>query len=512
MNTQRAPLMHLTALAALLLLLCGTAQAKIDGIPGNTFNLRASDGYIYTGEGNAIYVWGFGDQAGYMQYPGPTLIVRQGQTVQINLDNSLNEPVSIVIPGFQVTATGGTEGPITREAAPNGTVSYSFVADKPGTFIYQSGSNPALQIEMGLSGTLIVRPVDFDPINNRIAYPGVEYDHEYLYFHSEMDYRIHELVEFGQNQLVDQTTYFPYYWFYNGRTSPDVWSDAGVPWLPSQPYNCAPRMHPNEKMLLRVVGGGRDPHPFHHHGNNGLLVARDGMLLASAPDAGPDLGVSRFTQTIMPGGTLDVIFDPWKGAELGWDVHDHAITDAMKDYESFGSGTLARVLTPAQTVLTVPPALAESMPQNRQFRAVIWTGASLESGQREVVILRRRNNGLINGNVGFHILKRSLEGTTALRWGIGANVTATYHGAPFPVTLPDQKDLTFGFMYSGSPFLGAMGQLPPGEGGFNVNNGLAFMFHSHNEKEMTNNDIFPGGMMSMMIVEPEGVEIEQNLY
>jgi hypothetical protein len=30
------------------------------------------------------------------------------------------------------------------------------------------------------------------------------------------------------------------------------------------------------------------------------------------------------------------------------------------------------------------------------------------------------------------------------------------------------------------------------------------MWHSHNEKEITNNDIFPGGMMSMFLVVPFG--------
>jgi len=62
-------------------------------------------------------------------------------------------------------------------------------------------------------------------------------------------------------------------------------------------------------------------------------------------------------------------------------------------------------------------------------------------------------------------------------------------------------------MYSGSPFLGDEGVLPPGEGGLNPNAGYFFMWHSHNEKEMVNNDIFPGGMMTFGIIEPPGVAI-----
>ena len=67
------------------------------------------------------------------------------------------------------------------------------------------------------------------------------------------------------------------------------------------------------------------------------------------------------------------------------------------------------------------------------------------------------------------------------------------HGKPFPVLLPEKQDLTFGGFWSGSPFLGAMAALPPGEGGLNPASGFVYMWHSHTEKEMVNNDVFPGG-------------------
>jgi hypothetical protein len=82
-----------------------------------------------------------------------------------------------------------------------------------------------------------------------------------------------------------------------------------------------------------------------------------------------------------------------------------------------------------------------------------------------------------------------------------------YHGDAIPVTLPGLQDLTFGGWYSGRPFLGQFGELPPGEGGLNLNGGLFFMWHSHNEKELTNFDIFPGGMLSFVIIEPPGTPI-----
>ena len=46
-----------------------------------------------------------------------------------------------------------------------------------------------------------------------------------------------------------------------------------------------------------------------------------------------------------------------------------------------------------------------------------------------------------------------------------------------------------------------LGLLPPGEGGNNPDAVFPFMWHSHTEREMTNGDIFPGGMMTMLMVE-----------
>ena len=79
------------------------------------------------------------------------------------------------------------------------------------------------------------------------------------------------------------------------------------------------------------------------------------------------------------------------------------------------------------------------------------------------------------------------------------------HGKPFPVLLPEKQDLTFGGFWSGSPYLGAMAALPPGEGGLNPASGFVYMWHSHTEKEMVNNDVFPGGMMTMLVIVPPGM-------
>ncbi len=70
------------------------------------------------------------------------------------------------------------------------------------------------------------------------------------------------------------------------------------------------------------------------------------------------------------------------------------------------------------------------------------------------------------------------------------------------------QDSTIGGLYSGSPFLGSHGELPPGEGGLNLWDGFFFPWHSHHEKEVTNLGIFPSGMLTFFSVVPWDFTIE----
>ena len=75
--------------AVLLLLFAGSAPAAIDGISGTTFNLTAKVDNVSTADGGSVLLWGYADddnKAGFgtrAQYPAPTLIVNQGDTVTI---------------------------------------------------------------------------------------------------------------------------------------------------------------------------------------------------------------------------------------------------------------------------------------------------------------------------------------------------------------------------------------------------------------------------------------------
>jgi len=455
---------------AFLVLQTATALAKIDGITGPSFALTAKADYIVTGDGGAWLLWGYADAngSGRAQYPGSTLFVTEGEQVTVTLNNTLSVPVSIVFPGQgpvtdPVAGGSGTPGLLTREAAAGGgTVSYQFTASKPGTYMYHSGTQPDLQIEMGLVGAIIVRPQGFNPADKTTwkAYnhPGSAYDREFLFFLSEMDPLIHYYVEFFGMASLNGTdllsTYFPNYWFINGRTATDDLLGANAPGsglFPTQPYNSTPMMRPGEKILMRVIGAGRQIHPFHHHGNHAQVIARDGRLLDTGTSTGlPDLSAAVFTIQSAPGQTVDAIFE-WTGKGMGWDIYG---ADANHEHQCNGM-----TVAGAQ-------ALRASTPGHDYF------------GTQDAI---------------------------TKEW-------CKDHGKPIPVTLPASLDLTMGPHFSGSPYLGRTQDpitLPPSMVGpdgkplFNPDGAYMFMWHSHSEKELCNFGVFPGGLLTMMMIHPD---------
>jgi FtsP/CotA-like multicopper oxidase with cupredoxin domain len=520
-----------------------TAYAAAPGITGPTFDLTAQPAYLTQPDGQAIYSWGYGCNSaplGYlpstisgafcnpMQVPGPTLIVTEGDTVSVTLTNNLPAPAgntSILFPGFQVTAAPAATQPsscpssqqsppqnfnpapaglLTTEAANGCSVTYTFKASSPGTRAYYSGTQSDLQVEMGLYGAIIVLPShpvsgasctsDLQTKNDTArsirnenifrlstsAYddPHTCYDREYLFQFSEMDPNIHLQADAQVAALANCTAgtagcslnvltepYHPTYFMINGRSMPDDMDPNYTKQYPHQPYNGNPHMHPGEQVLLRIIGQGRWQHPFHEHANHVRILARDGNLILT-PDTNALAGPALFTTTTTPGMAMDGIFY-YTGRGLNWDMYGH--NPKSSD----------------------PTALLPCTPDANGYNTGDPTAINYyEWCQDHNKPLETAPTGDIAGGG--------------------------------PVTLPNPNILTNGPWYGGSPYLGpdatvrsvgATGTTPPsgtianppaGEAGF------AFMWHSHNEREITTNNIFPGGMMMMMLVDSREFQIDES--
>jgi len=488
------------------------ALAATPGITGTSFSLNAGAAYISQPDGQMVYSWGYGCQeapTGFapaaisgascpsMQLPGPTLIVEEGKAISVKLTNNLPAAAgntSILFPGFDVTTDvgdPGVPGLLTKEAVNGGSVTYKFsTVGKAGTHTYYSGTRGDLQVEMGLYGAIVVVPkaanvpdactdpnghhaklpsqTDYRLSSAAYAHPDTCYDREYLFQFSEMDPVIHRQAELQKDKacsspsgcmVVRTENYHPAYFMINGRSMPDDMDPNYAVQYPHQPYNGNPHMHPGELTLLRITGQGRWQHPFHEHGNHVRLLARDGNLIlteANSKLAGPLL----FTTTTTPGQAMDGIFY-WSGKGLNWDVYGHK---------------------PGDGSTCVPDANGYYTSDPTKLNFYEWCADH----------------------------NKALEANPAGDVGSGG-----------PVTLPDPNILAAGPWYGGSAYLGpdatarASGLTPISPAGTVANDpgseaGFAFMWHSHNEREITTNNAFPGGMLMMMLVDPYTFVIDES--
>lgn len=484
----------IAALSILTLSTAADAAIQYKSVGGGSIDLYAKQFQMATPDGDSIRMWGFASTAdGKPQYPAPTLRSTVDKEVQITVHNvDVPQRVSLVLPGqgsvtkscvdstgTPLAASTGTPGPLERCLA-NGvnrvdgeSVTYTFTTSKPGTYLYQSGTNPQIQVDMGLAGALIVDPVfttdpetstgagsgdvtiggvntgkkDYHAKGLAYADQSTAYDREYLFFLSETDPKLHYLAEFNNLGSWDNGKYQSTLYFINGRNGPDTLAPDCLPQLENQPYGALVNMHPGQRVLLRVVNVGRNQHPLHLHGNHFAQIARDGNLMGVRDSNGKIQEIHPvidYTYGAVQGGTSDLIFT-WTGKGLGWDMYGTAS-------EGFPHGHGPDLLC----VDTQDNISHESTPDG--FDDDSWESCD-------------------------------------------------FHEVNLPVVLPENLDLAFGGFWGGSPYIGKTGTLPVGEGGLNPAGGMVFMWHSHSERELTNNDIYPGGMLTMMLVTPyeEGV-------
>ena len=112
--------------------------------------LAATDGTVQIASDVQYNAWTFGGTV-----PGPTLHVRQGQTVNFTFINNGNMNHSIDLHAAQIAPDLAY-----RSILPHQQIQFSFVARVPGAFVYHCGTDPVLQhIGNGMYGAIVVDPI-----------------------------------------------------------------------------------------------------------------------------------------------------------------------------------------------------------------------------------------------------------------------------------------------------------------------------------------------------------------
>lgn len=351
-----------SVLSVSMLLMASTSMAATT----TTVNLTAQRMSSVMPDGNNVQMWGYCTTGSCTAAwaPGPTITIpydATGTNLQINLQNNLPMPTSIVILG----QLGGGLGAITRMPGPvhagqtnttfpgNGTAGIAFTPPsqsdrvrsfatevpigaatptsltwnnlKPGTYIYETGTLPSIQAPMGLYGVLIVTqaPVDATATTALVAgnaYPGastaVTYDTDTVMLFSEVDPVQNRAVDAAAMDNADLTkrfndptcspnakcypaavNYTPAYFMINGQAF-----DKTHPEKSAFPV-AASTAAASGNVLVRMLNAGLRTHIPTVVGLGMSLVAEDGNVAPGIPKIQSEVLLSA-------GKTFDIVVKP----------------------------------------------------------------------------------------------------------------------------------------------------------------------------------------------------------
>jgi Bacterial Ig domain len=342
------------------------ATPLVMALPGQAAEvwLQTGSATVTMPDNSVVTMWGYSScTAGFAtctpaSVPGPALTVPAADTgLTVHLRNTLSVPTSLVIPGQVTTMVpvwdDNSSGPrtsltqrvrsFTNEAAAGGTADYIWSNIKPGTYLYQSGTHPQVQVQMGLYGSMTKDAVAaVASVSPAQAYTGVSYDNQITLLYSEVDPALHTAVANGSYGTTGPTStlnYDPKYFLVNG-----------------QPYTATTTpfaVSAGQRILLRFLNAGLKTHvPV----LNGLyMVAEDGNLYPFSTN--PRKQYSAFLPAAK---TLDAIVVPVSPADGSG---KYAILDRRLDLTTGASqdgGMLAFLQVAAST--SGPPVINSTAP------------------------------------------------------------------------------------------------------------------------------------------------------
>lgn len=271
---------HTRALLVVALVAAGLAvtggQASAAPV---AIELCAKEGTLALPGPTSVPIWGFGSpttpgdcSTATAGLPGPVLSVDEGDTVTLTVTNALSagHVLSMEIPGIHLDP-----GPL--EAASGTSVTLTFTASDPGTYLYQSGGDEGRQLAMGLYGALVVRSNTANQAYDNA--PATAYDVQRVLVLSAVDPDFNNAPDTTQMHGYHAT-----YWLINGQSYPDT------------PAITVPE---GQRLLLRYVNAGYDQTAMTLLGTHENVVARDAHQVPSPFDAA--------SETIPAGATEDAI-------------------------------------------------------------------------------------------------------------------------------------------------------------------------------------------------------------
>jgi FtsP/CotA-like multicopper oxidase with cupredoxin domain len=255
-------------------------------------------------DGTSIRTWSFGSGFnGDRSVPGPVIEGVEGQIVQVTLNSDM--PHSIHLHGLDVDQANdgvpSTSGYVARMRGGsmmnfgrvNGYTNlgspftYTFNAPHAGTYMYHCHVDTVLHMEMGMYGTVIIRPPDG---STEVAWTGGPViDKEYIWHLHTFDSSWHSGM-MGMVSGPGTVRHRPDYFMINGRDGANLLVDPTT----------AIKAGPGQQVLIRLINLGYQLALVKLGGLTFEVIASDGRPLAKV--------LHTTSQMIAPGERYDLLF------------------------------------------------------------------------------------------------------------------------------------------------------------------------------------------------------------
>lgn len=350
-------------------------------------HLVATDGFINMADketfdpphGRLAYIFGFTNVTGLpgwtteaildttalgAEFSAPTISIKQGQDVYLTLTNrsfvirpDLFDSHSVHFHGFPNAASVFDGEPMASTAPnPGSSFSYYYKGPEPGTYMYHCHVEASEHMQMGMLGSLFVRPLQDDAppaCPGGRVFAGFAYNDGDCSTGYDVAYPI-QIVSFDPNfHDADQNIQpLPFanmtdtYTMLNGRGYPDTinpnqlnnsFTDFASGGKPSQKINSIITATQGQRILLRISSLSTiDFYTLSSPGIPMTVVAKDTRLLRTSFPPFTNLYYTTNSVTLGGGMSVDVIMDTTSIAPGTYFLYTSNVIHLNNDQEDFG--------------------------------------------------------------------------------------------------------------------------------------------------------------------------------
>lgn len=231
-------------------------------------------------DGSSIATWNFNNGGGFNSnrtVPSPVLEANQGSSVAFTLNVSMmSSPHTMHLHGLDVNQQNDGVGATSFEVNGGSSNTYRFTAPHAGTYMYHCHVDTNEHMEMGMFGTIIIRPSNGS--TSQVWNNGPSFDKEYIWQLTTYDSSWHNggggggMGGMGGGGGGSFLRYSPDYFMINGKDGNNANNDSATAITAGR----------GDKVLIRAVGTSYMPGVIRMGGLPFEVIASDGRPLAQS--------------------------------------------------------------------------------------------------------------------------------------------------------------------------------------------------------------------------------------